>query len=100
MRWGTDVLYPIDNDEVLDDSVQAAGETAQDMAARKCERRGRWSTWTPSDPARRAARARKKKNGEGERGIRKNNKDFCDNVADQKKREKSNAKKDETRWKD
>ena len=54
-RWweGADVLYPIDNDEVLDDSVQNHdGETAQDIAMRKYENDyGRWSTWTPSDPA-------------------------------------------------
>merc|ERR1712072_834407 len=54
-RWweGADVLYPIDNDEVLDDSVQnAAGETARESALRKYENDyGRWSTWTPSDPA-------------------------------------------------
>ena len=51
-RWweGADVLYPIDNDEVLDDSVQnAAGETAQDM---RCG-----STKMTTDAGRRGRRA-------------------------------------------
>jgi tetratricopeptide (TPR) repeat protein len=102
-RWweGADVLYPIDNDEVLDDSVQnAAGETARDTALRKYENDyGHWSKWTPSDPAslEEQQELERKKTEKENAEFEKNNKDFCDNfIADQKKREKSNAKKDET----
>ena len=86
------MLYPIDNDEVLDDSVQnAAGETAQDIAMRKYENDyGRWRRWSEPRVYRGAAGGRERKKTEKENAdFKKNNKDFCDNfIADQKNRKR------------
>ena len=101
-RWweGADVLYP-DHSEELDDSVQNQdGKTARDVQLRKYENDySKWSEWTPSDPASKEEQAdiEKKKLDSDNAQFEKNNSEFCDNfIKDQKVREKSNAKKDDT----